>query len=418
MAYLYAWLVSHLTDETNVRVGFIDHYVTEDTALAVKDVLEAAPAILGIGVYVWNCEAVREVTRLLRVHGFMGKIVLGGAEISYRGKELLAEYPFADYFVKGEGEAAFEEIARSFLEEREPHGPGIFFRTSQNFEGQAHLPDGLAPVQPQSLPELIPLITKNGFARIQFQRGCPFRCTFCAFPFKDRVFRELELTTLREDLSNLREAGIQTLAVLDPIFFYDKERALRILDALQVELPETRFELQSRLEHLSEEIVQKLSSMKVIVECGVQTLDPTVQRAIKRGGNPKKIEENLRLLHEHGVRFETHLIIGLPFQTLESFLRDLGFLLGFHPERVRAFPLLDHKGTELSMEAQSKYQGRMSFSASFPRQVVSTEWIKADEIETLRKLHAFLEETPYPATLGLTAKDLYQRFQVPSTKTR
>lgn len=115
-AYLYAWLRSRLRKEEQVRIGFVDHHVTEDCALSVAEVLSVDPKVLGIGVYVWNCQEVREVTRALRARGFQGMIVLGGAEVSYGEAELLEEYPDADYFVKGEGEAAFEEIVRSVLD--------------------------------------------------------------------------------------------------------------------------------------------------------------------------------------------------------------------------------------------------------------------------------------------------------------
>lgn len=409
-AYLYSWIISKFSDSRGVRVGFVDHHVAEGASVTVQEVLSADPAVLGIGVYVWNCELVREVAASLRSLGFGGRIVLGGPEISYGGRELIEEYPFADYFVKGDGEAAFEEIVRACLERREPTGDGIFSRDSKEFEGQAHLPRGGEPIQPQSLPELIPLIVKDGFTRIQFQRGCIYGCTFCAFPYPDRAFRNLNLSSLRRDLSNLRDAGVQTLAVLDPIFFVDKQRALSILDALHEELPDTRFEIQSRLEHMSEAIVRRLSTMNVLLECGVQTLDPKVQRIIRRGAARNQIEEMLRLLQQAGIRFETHLIFGLPLQTTRSFLGDLDFLLSYEPERLRVFPLLDLKGTELSKDTQVKFRGMMSFSPSFPRQVQSTAWMPTDEIATLKQMHAFLEETMNPATVGIDATRLYNRF--------
>jgi radical SAM superfamily enzyme YgiQ (UPF0313 family) len=414
-AYLYSWIASKLPDSDGVRVGFVDHHVAEGAPVAVQDVLGADPAVLGIGVYVWNCDMVREVTASLRSLGFGGKIVLGGPEISYGGRELSEEYPFVDYFVKGDGEAAFEEVVRAHLEWREPTGEGIFSRNSKTFDGQAHLPRGEEPIQPQSLPELIPLIVKDGFTRIQFQRGCIYGCTFCAFPYPDRTFRNLDLSSLRRDLSNLRDAGVQTLAVLDPIFFVDRPRALSILDALHEELPDTRFEIQSRLEHMSETIVRRLSTMNVLLECGVQTLDPSVQKIIRRGANRHQVEAMLGLLQQLGIRFETHLIFGLPMQTTRSFLGDLDFLLGYEPERLRVFPLLNLKGTELSRDTQAKFLGKMSFSTEFPREVQSTAWMPAEEIAALKQMHAILEETTKPATAGIDAIGLYNRLcQAPS----
>jgi anaerobic magnesium-protoporphyrin IX monomethyl ester cyclase len=409
-AYLYSWLVTRVDLRERIRVGFIDHPVSVPVDRVVDDLLLARPNVLGIGVYVWNNLAVRSVLRRLRERRFAGVIVLGGPEVSYGSAELTGEFPDADYFVKGEGEVAFEEIVRASLGQREAVGPGIFSPGSPSFEGQAHLPPGTDPVQPQSIPELIPLIVQDGFGRVEFQRGCIFACSFCAFPFKDRVFRQLQLSTLRADLARLREAGVRELAILDPIFFVDKCRALMILRTLSEELPGTRFEIQSRLEQLDAASIEQISRMNVLLECGVQSLDPTVQRAIKRGGDPGVIEASLGRLRDLSVDFETHLIFGLPYQTLDSLLRDVGYLLRFRPRRLRLFPLLDHRGTDLSAQARTIYRGRLRFSDTFPRQIEATEWMAQDVITDLKRLYMFLEECEDPTAAQGEMRVLLERI--------
>lgn len=411
-AYLYSWLVTRPDLKDQIRVGFIDHPVSVPVDRVVDHLLSARPNVVGIGVYVWNNLAVRAVLQRLRERRFAGAIVLGGPEISYGSAELTTEFRGADYFVKGEGEAAFEEIVRASLGRREAAGPGIFSPRSQSFEGQAHLPQGVDPVQPQSIPELIPLIIKDGFGRVEFQRGCIFACSFCAFPFKDRVFRQLQLSTLRADLARLREAHVRELAILDPIFFVDKNRAMTILQALHEELPGTRFEIQSRLEQMDSATIDQISRMNVLLECGVQSLDPAVQRAIKRGGDPRVIDANLRRLRDGSADFETHLIFGLPFQTLDSLLRDVGYLLRFRPRRLRLFPLLDHRGTDLSAQARTIYRDRLRFSDTFPRQIEATEWMARDVITDLKRLHIFLEECEDPAAVRGEMGELLERIEV------
>ena len=389
-AYLYSWL-SRTDLWPMVKVGFLDATVADPVTRVVQRIKAADPSILGIGVYVWNNPVVRQVLSSLRVEGYRGKIVLGGPEISYATEDLPAEFPDADYFVKGEGETAFEEVLRANLGGRKAEGPGVFTPRYSPIAGQAHLPKGVEPVQPQSLPELLPLIVKDGFGRIELQRGCLFACSFCAFPFKDRVFTEFGMGTLREDLRQLRLAGVRQLAVLDPILFLHKERAMTMLRALAEELPGTRFEIQSRPEHLDAALIDQLARMDVLLECGIQSLDPIVERAIRRAGDPGTIDASLRLLQERGVDFEAHLTFGLPFQTVGSLFQDVDYLLGFHPRRLRLFPLLDHRGTTLSRETQTVYHGRMTFSNSFPRQVEETEWMPRNAIASLKRLHHELE---------------------------
>jgi radical SAM superfamily enzyme YgiQ (UPF0313 family) len=408
-AYLYAWLVTRPQLRRKVQVSFVDCPASTPVDRIVGEVLRAQPDVVGIRVYAWNNLEVRNVTRALRERGFTGTMVLGGPEISYASMELTSEFPHTDYLVKGEGETAFEEVVQAVLERRTASGPGIFTPESVSFEGLAHLPPGVDPVQPQSIPELLPLILKDGFGRIEFQRGCVFACAFCAFPFKDRVFRQLGLSTLREDLARLRNAGVRELAILDPIFFMEKQRAMAILLALEEELPGTRLEIQSRLEHMDEETVAQVSRMNVLLECGVQSLDPKVQRAIRRGGRPEVIEANLKRLHDRGANFEAHLIFGLPFQTMESLRKDVVYLLRFRPRRLRLFPLLDHRGTELSTQAKGIYRGRLLFSDSFPRQIEATEWLDREMVDRLKRMHAFFEELRDPGATLHSWDDIFER---------
>lgn len=396
VAYLYSWLKGRGLIGSGLKVGFADYTVSDDLDEVTREVTEAKPDILGIGVYVWNNIAVRHVLSLIRGAGYTGLVVLGGPEISYAECPLSDEFPEADVFVKGEGEAAFEEVVRSLLESRSPVGPGILLRDSRPSDSQAHLPRGQEPPQPQSMAELVPLLVRDGFSRIQFQRGCIYACTFCAFPFKDRVFRNLESATIRQDLRNISSAGLRSLAVLDPIFFQDRSRALRILEIIDEELPGVRIEIQSRLEHLDALLIAQLSRMDIILECGVQTLDRNVQRAIKRGGDLGIIQDNLRRLSDARVKFEVHLIFGLPFQSTESLCIDARFLLGYRPYRLRLFPLLDHRGTELSKECRTKYHHSMTFSEAFPREVLSTEWMPEAQVAQLKQIHVELEERLWP----------------------
>lgn len=396
-AYLYSWLSRRDDLWPKTRIGFLDRSVSTPITEVARDVMTVNPSVLGIGVYVWNNPIVRALLKSLRSRGFSGKIVLGGPEISFATGSIAGEFPGADYFVKGEGEVPFERIVRALLDGKEAEGEGILTPNSFTNEGLAHLSEGTEPVQPHLLPELLPLMVKDGFGRVEFQRGCVFACTFCAFPFRDRVFRQYGMADLRQGLTNLRAAGVRELAILDPVFFLDRARAMTILRALNEELPNTRFEIQSRLEHLDEEIVRQLSKMNALLECGVQTLDPFVQRAIRRGADRQLVDDNLARLSELGIDFEAHLIFGLPYQTLGSLLGDVEHLLRFRPKRLRLFPLLDHRGTELSAQSRTIYKGRLTFSENFPRRIVETEWMSRKTIEAVDSVSLALEEVRTPS---------------------
>ncbi len=74
-----------------------------------------------------------------------------------------------------------------------------------------------------------------------------------------------------------------------------------------------------------------MASLNITLECGMQTLDPEVQGIVKRRNNHNRIHQNIDLLKSSGIEFETHLIFGLPGQTVESLLRDYLFLYKYCP---------------------------------------------------------------------------------------
>ena len=148
--------------------------------------------------------------------------------------------------------------------------------------------------------------------------------------------------------------------------------------------------------------------MKIILECGVQTLDRKVQREIRRVNDMAKVENNLKLLRSSGIQFELHLIYGLPFQTLDSFLKDVDFLIKFKPSRLRVFPLSLLKGTDLAEKVQAEYRGKMIFSPIFPKEVISTDWISQDDILSLKRLQEVLDSNQLWEDNKTNARNLFK----------
>ncbi len=58
------------------------------------------------------------------------KIILGGPEVSFDGKDILKEYSFIDFIVYGEGEKSFKELIKIFLDGNRDYSriKGIIYR--------------------------------------------------------------------------------------------------------------------------------------------------------------------------------------------------------------------------------------------------------------------------------------------------
>lgn len=388
MAYIYAGLKNHFSEGESIEVFFAESDIRDNISNVIHKILVENPDVLGIGVYAWNSETVKSVLNSLRSLGYIGTIVLGGPEITYGSVELNDEFQHVQYFVKGFGESAFADIVESVRYNKEIISPGVYKRG--DVIGNA-LADPMIDFSssPFSREELVSRITGDNFIRWQTQRGCVFRCSFCAFKMPNGRVANSDLETVRLELEMINKIGVKNVAVLDPIFFINQERSIKILDLIEEVTPDVNFNIQSRFEHLDSKIIEKISSLKITLECGLQTMDENVQRKIKRLNNREKVIASINSLHAHNVRFETHLIYGLPGQTIKSFLSDMRFLTDMRCNIVRIFPLSRLRGTEIDVESSEK---DMIFSPVFPREIIQTRWMNREEVLKLKNAQIILED--------------------------
>lgn len=378
IANIAAYLLENIGFEGNNDLNLLNYDVRENLSNAVHKIFQLSPKIIGISVYCWNLQYVKNLIFVIRYLGFDGKIVLGGPEITYGNADLKQEFPNADFFVRGDGEIAFTQIVEMIIDDEVISIPGIYSRCDNDFNGFARIISLDEAPSPFLNPKIRKFVIGNsdqGFIRWQTQRGCIYRCSFCAFPNGYRDFKHSDLPRIEQELLVFKKMGVKEVAVLDPIFFKDQRRGIRILELIEKICPEIRFEIQSRVEHINDEIIMKIQGLNIALEFGIQTLDPIVGREIKRLNNKIVVEKVLSELHDIGIEFECHLIYGLPMQTETSLTTDFESLRQYTDD-VKLFPLVRLRGTALDLDLKNgKYMGQMIFSPIFPFEVIETRWM-------------------------------------------
>lgn len=387
MAYIYSNL-KNTFPEDQIDVTMIETDVRDNLTNSIHQILALNPTVIGIGVYAWNSNQTKTVIKSLRELGFGGVIVLGGPEITYGGNELNAEFPEAQFFVKGFGEIAFTNIIQYLKSNSWNNIPGVY-RAGEEIGNVLADPTTSLASSPFGRDDLVKELIGDGFARWQTQRGCVYRCTFCAFKMPNNRIIESDLETVEFELIKIAEVSPKNVAVLDPVFFLNKMRAMNILEMMKKITPDTTYNLQTRFEHLDADIIEKIDPDHIILECGLQTLDLGVQRRIKRINNREKVKEIIKNLNARKIRFETHLIYGLPGQTMESFASDIISLNQMGCNKLRIFPLSLLRGTEIEVNAED---GEIIFAPVFPREVIKTVWMDLHQVYQLKELQRYLED--------------------------
>ena len=392
IAFIGSYLLEKVTFTGSNNLHLLEYDVRDNLTQLVHQLLVINPKVIGLGVYCWNDKQTKQLLKDLRAIGYKGVIVVGGPQISYGDEHLKEEYPEVDYFVKGDGEEAFYKIIEGITLEQRVDLPGIFTQESLLFDSVAQVEDLDSIPSPYQQEKIQEKLLGKKFIRWQTQRGCYFKCSFCAFTNPQATSRSISAEKTEQDLLFFKEHGVKEVAVLDPIFFVHKKRALEILDLIAKYVPATRFEIQTRLEHLNEEIIQKVAKLNIVLECGIQTLNKEIQKVISRYNDKKKVLENLAIVQKYRIPLEAHLIYGLPLQTLDSLLDDIDTIMEFKPSKMRIFPLILLKGTPMYEQCKTEYKEKMKFAPSYPQYVLETAWMDMKTIYALSLLQEILDE--------------------------
>lgn len=202
--------------------------------------------------------------------------------------------------------------------------------------------------------------------RWETTRGCPYSCSFCqhrdpaSWRSSNKSWTKIQHAQRDRILAEIEwfvENGVKDVTVLDPTF--NTTNGYTVLDFLERLGFSGKISFQCRPERVTPAFLDQVESLSkttgadVILEFGVQTLDPAELVHIERvkNANPhslaNKVLEKLALVQKRKINHEISLIFGLPLQTVESFQRTIHHLQEITDGSLVAFPLMLLRGTPL-----------------------------------------------------------------------
>jgi len=338
-------------------VSVLELPVDEPNEVHMARILAQNPDVVGLSCYVWNVTAMHVLGRALKQHRPEVKIVLGGPEVGPVARTVMTTHPYVDVIVRSEGELPMMHLVEAWRSNASLHlVQGICFR-----DGEALVETPDAPVL-RDLNEL-PSPHQDLYApydgrsvAIETQRGCVFRCSFCFYNKElsirnrrfdlDRVTREIDYWLARD---------IRALYLMDPVFNLNLSRAKEICRFLAAHNRRgVRIHAEIWAEFVDEELAQLMKDAGFsYLEVGLQTTEEAVLAAVDRRLRLKPFLDGLDHLQRVGLRYELHLIYGLPGETQETFRRALDFAAALGPPRLSIFMLMVLPGTQLWRDAST-----------------------------------------------------------------
>ena len=364
--------------ELRSRAKILEFDINQRPLEIAEALLEAAPKILGLGVYVWNAGPTLELLGILRRLRPDLKIVLGGPEVSYEWDQQPI-IGLADHVITGEADLAFASLCQNLLSGTDPRPPKLI---------ASPVPDVAALASPYELYDARDL--EHRVVYVEASRGCPFTCEFCLSSLEIPV-RQFPLDDFLAAMQRLHDRGLRRFKFVDRTFNLNLATSRRILEFFLERLsPElfVHFEMiPDRLPAELRELIARFPAGTLQFEVGIQTFDRQVEARISRRQNHDRLAENFQWLRQHsGVHLHADLIVGLPGETLESFGQGFDRLIGLGPQEIQVGILKRLRGTPI-IRHDTEWQ--MVYNPHPPYEVLSTRTLDFATLARLRRFAKF-----------------------------
>ena len=365
VAYIWEYCKTQVTDWELGDI-FFERESVEDYLKKIDN-----PDILALSTYVWNWDITCQLARAVKKKYPNCKIVMGGPQVPFKQSWLEDNPDLCDIIVTYAGERAFAEILKGNYTY-----PGVMTKESYT----PPKPDReLNDIPSPYLSGLMDSLMKPGkqySAIIETNRGCPYSCSFCdqqdlyynkiAMFDYDRVIGEIDWIVKNK---------------IDFLYFGDSNvgmfnRDVDFIRHIAKRRNETGYPRQidystakqqpKRIVELGE-ILNKEAKIRRGVTIALQSMNPKTLKAIKRINLAnEKLEQIVGDYNKAGVDNYCELIVGLPEETLETWIEGIGKILELGSDHaLTVHPLSIVPNTPFSEpEYKNKYKYKYTKTAA------------------------------------------------------
>ena len=372
-AFGLRYLFANLGD-LQPRAGILEFEISQRSLDITEQILQHAPQIVGLGVYVWNANQLAQlVAELKRLRPDL-IVILGGPEVSYETEQ----QPIcqqADFVITGEADLAFATLCRQLLAGQRP--PSHIIAAPHPDLAQLALPYDL--YNDRDIDHRV--------IYVEASRGCPFACDFCLSALAIPV-RAFPLDRFLAAMQSLLDHGCRQFKFVDRTFNLNIKTSATILEFFLARLrPDLFLHFEMIPDHLPSalrQLIQQFPPGALQFEVGIQTFNDAVAARIHRQQDNAAAETNIRWLRtETGVHVHTDLIFGLPGEDVESIAAGFDRLVALHPQEIQIGMLKRLRGAPIAVHDAD---WEMVYSPNPPYEILQTNRIDFSTMQRLRRV--------------------------------
>ncbi len=345
--------------------------------------------IVAFSCYIWNITQTLEVAKKIKVLNPNCKILLGGPEVSYDWKDVIA-LAEVDYIIIGEGETPFTEFLNSY--------PNVESVSSLVWKKEAAVFENkMAPMfELKNFENINPYINDkptellNKVCYIETSRGCPYKCEFCLASLDNKV-RYLPTDNIKSNLLYLMQHG-RTIKFLDRTFNIKKDFTIDIFKfILENHRPENVFQFEITADIVHPDIIKFIDEHVpkglFRFEIGIQTVNQKANLEVSRKQNFDKTKGIIQQLDKK-IEMHLDLIVGLPLDYWEDIKFSFEEVFKLYAPELQLGFLKFLKGTPVR-EKYEKYG--FKFDPNPPYQIIESNYLSAEQLHQITLVEHSLE---------------------------
>lgn len=399
----------------NDEICIAEYTINQQMDDILMDLYKKKPDVLCFSCYIWNLDYVETLIREIKKIFPELPIWVGGPEVSYHAKDVLARLPEITGVMVGEGEETFLELMKYYHQEGLSLSKikGIAYRCEtgeiiQN-EWRKVIDLSTVPFVYQDMEDF-----RNKIIYYESSRGCPFSCSYCLSSV-DKCLRFRDLELVKKELQFFIDEEVPQVKFVDRTFNCNHKHAMEIWKyIMEHDMGITNFHFEVAADLLNEEEIQLIEQMRpglIQLEIGVQSTNEETIREIRR---TMKFPEVARIVERINQNKNVHqhldLIAGLPYEGMESFKKSFDDVYRLHPEQLQLGFLKVLKGSY--MEEQARAYG-LVYKSKPPYEVLYTNWLSYEDILQLKMVENMVEVYYNSGQFSYTLSRLEKAFESP-----
>lgn len=351
LPYAAGLLVAYaFTDEVVKKEYKFKRFVfTRENTDSVVDKIEN-PGFVGFSNYIWNTQYNLTLARKIK-EKFPSCVILFGGHNVPPDNSFLENYPFIDFLIHGEGEAAFRALLVELCKEKPDFSsvPNLSYRIDESHSARNPVEILTKTDYPSPyLTGLFDYIFEENpdmqlDAIIETSRGCPRDCAYCDWGCNSQRIKLFPIERVLAEIDWFAAHKVKFIWGADANFgAYDRD--MDIVDYFVKIREQTGYPERIRINYAMNRhetvfaINQKLEKYGLSKEgatLSFQSLNPdTLANIGRKNMSLDKFSKLISMYKKAGVTTYSELIVGLPGETYESFCKGIGALLAAGQHRL------------------------------------------------------------------------------------